>query len=700
MSQRLSSQSLLLLAIAAVLACVFAANAEARSTFLVSDGPGSTGDAGNTTHEGISGDGLRAFFSTQEPMTADDTDGQLDVFERGAGGSISRVSTGPSGGNGPFGALYAGNSEDGSRVVFSTLEPLTPDDLDDQRDVFMREGGVTTRLSTGPAGGNGPAPASAQRVAGNGQHVFIQTREQLTLDDGDDKVDVYDASPTGISLVSKGTQGGGGSHAFFVDASRDGSALVFKTWEPLIPSDTDGLGLDNYVRRGSDVYVVGGTYRAIVPDGLRIYTTTGGDIFEQTSVGSTLITTMAESATFRTLSRDGSHLYFTTGGSAVTVYEYTAGELHQLFTDGSDSFFFGGSSDDGTAMYFTSRGSFVEHDSDGAYDLYELRGGAFTVISVPGTGTSGPNTFTGSGTFVSAPLDGRRVFFTTSEKMAANDNDAGAQDIFERVHNETYLVSTGPTSTNQSILPTFRESSDDGTRVFFETTEQLVPVDTDAQSDAYISMDYYAYPKGATPMHIPLVMAQQPCTSPNRVHAEPLSFGSCSPPAGVSDLLEWGTPDANGASANGSGSVRLRVTGTLDDMAIDASVTDVRCRTAFGSCGTANAGAGPDYTGELRGVLPVRLSDRNNGPYATEQATLPDLELQFPLACTETAADDQEGSGCSASTSINTLYPGAVQPGSRAVFALEAVRIEDGGTDGQAATGPNETFLTQGVFTP
>ncbi len=499
--------------------CAFAADAQARSTFLVSDGPGATSYAGK--FGGISGDGLRVFFSSPEPMTADDTDGNLDVFERGTGGSISRVSTGPSGGNGPSGAFFAGNSEDGNRVVFSTAEPLTPDDLDDLSDVFVREGGVTTRLSTGLAGGNGPAPASAQGVAGNGQHVFIQTREQLTLDDGDDKADVYDASPTGITLVSKDTPG---AHSFFVDASTDGSAAVFKTWDPLNPSDRDGFLL---VRRGSDVYAVGGFYQDITPDGSRVYWTDGlfgdgDDVYEQTPAGSTLISTMPESIEYGALSRDGSHLFFSAAGG---IYEYTGGELHPLVS-GS----FQGASDDGTAVYFQTNAGLAPGDSDGQPDLYELRGGVFTVISVPGTGTSGPNTSSGSGTFLYAPLDGRRVFFTTAEKMAANDNDGGFEDIFERVRGDTYLVSTGPATTNQGIAPFFREASDDGTRVFFETTEQLVPVDTDAQFDAYISMDYYAYPKGATPMHIPLVMAQEPCTSPNRVHADPLSFGSCSPP--------------------------------------------------------------------------------------------------------------------------------------------------------------------------
>jgi len=213
-------------------------------------------------------------------------------------------------------------------------------------------------------------------------------------------------------------------------------------------------------------------------------------------------------------------------------------------------------------------------------------------------------------------------------------------------------------------------------------------------------MDYYPYPKGATPLYVPLVTAHEPCAAPNRAHAAPLAFGSCAPAAAVSDRLEWGTPDANGASANGSGFVRLRASGSpLGDMTIAAVVTDVRCRAALASCGASNAGGGPDYAGELRGVLPVRLSDRNSGALATEQATLPDLEFHFPIACTETVSD-LEGGSCSTATSMNALYPGAVEPGARAVFAFEQIAVEDGGADGLAGTDPNETFLTQGIFAP
>src|SRR5207302_10954758 len=92
----------------------------------------------------------------------------------------------------------------------------------------------------------------------------------------------------------------------------------------------------------------------------------------------------------------------------------------------------------------------------------------------------------------------------------------------------------------------------------------------------------YPRPKGATPLRASLVPAYQPCTSPNEQHGAPLSSNSCSPPAQASPNLTVGTLDANGAPANSVGSVRFDVKNnappTPNDVLIDVSTTDVRCR--------------------------------------------------------------------------------------------------------------------------
>src|SRR5215212_535557 len=70
------------------------------------------------------------------------------------------VSTGPAGGNGASGAVFRAASEDGSRVLFQTSEQLVAADTDAAMDLYQRSNGVTTLVSTGSTGGNGPNSAT------------------------------------------------------------------------------------------------------------------------------------------------------------------------------------------------------------------------------------------------------------------------------------------------------------------------------------------------------------------------------------------------------------------------------------------------------------------------------------------------------------------------------------------------------------
>jgi hypothetical protein len=44
--------------------------------------------------------------------------------------------------------------------------------------------------------------------------------------------------------------------------------------------------------------------------------------------------------------------------------------------------------------------------------------------------------------------------------------------------------------------------------------------------------------------------------------------------------------------------------------------------------------------------------------------------------------------------------PGAVPEGKRSVWRLGTIEVNDGGSDGLAATGGNTLFMKQGVFVP
>jgi len=215
-------------------------------------------------------------------------------------------------------------------------------------------------------------------------------------------------------------------------------------------------------------------------------------------------------------------------------------------------------------------------------------------------------------------------------------------------------------------------------------------------------------PKGATPIRVSIVPAFAACTAPNRTHGPPLAFPSCNPPVSTSGSVTVGTPDANGAAANGEASVTLAVIvgvpGPPDDsdVSIKSSGTDIRCKAGTTACGSANAADGADYTGELQGNATIRITDHFNAIAAgggTDPGTV--VDIPFPVAATCVAtASTAIGGTCTATTSANATVPGAVKDGKRATVEVGQISITDGGPDGVNGTAPNTLFGVQGIFIP
>ena len=216
------------------------------ATTLVSTGPAGGNGAFEGLFNGASEGGTKVFFQTDESLTASDTDSALDIYER-SGGATTLTSTGPSGGNGPSDALFQRASADGSQIVFSTAERMVGADTDSRLDLYQRSGGATTLLSTGPSGGNGPYDAFLSGMSRDGQRVFFETAEQLA-GDTDAFSDVYERAGGTTTRVSAGP-GGAGNGAFiavFLGTSEDGSRVFFSSAEKLVSTDTDNF---------SDIYV-------------------------------------------------------------------------------------------------------------------------------------------------------------------------------------------------------------------------------------------------------------------------------------------------------------------------------------------------------------------------------------------------------------------------------------------------------------
>jgi uncharacterized repeat protein (TIGR01451 family) len=212
----------------------------------------------------------------------------------------------------------------------------------------------------------------------------------------------------------------------------------------------------------------------------------------------------------------------------------------------------------------------------------------------------------------------------------------------------------------------------------------------------------YVRPRTANTLRFPFVPAFAACASPNRTHGPPLADPSCNPPVRASTNLTIGTPDANGAGANSSGFVKLNVlvqSPNPSDVRIAAAITDIRCDAVTTACGAANSLSGPDYTGQLELVLPLRITDRFSGAGGGVAATVSDTTFPVAMSCLEVASTTI-GSTCDINTTANAVLPGAVQTTRRTMWQFDQVKLFDGGPDSVASTAGNGLLATQGVFIP
>jgi len=208
------------------------------------------------TFGGISSDGSHVFFESNERISEADEDSSQDVYDWSGSGPATLVSTGSVGGNGAFNATYSGTAGNSGAVYFETSEALVAADEDSTQDVYVRSGGITTLVSTGPESPNGPAPASFQWASPDGSAAIFSTGEALVPADSDAVSDVYERKGGETTLISTGPEGGNGAFSSaFAKASDDGSRVFFVTAEPLVEEDEDETS-DIYLRADGETALV------------------------------------------------------------------------------------------------------------------------------------------------------------------------------------------------------------------------------------------------------------------------------------------------------------------------------------------------------------------------------------------------------------------------------------------------------------
>jgi hypothetical protein len=448
-------------------------------------------------YDGNSADGSVAVFSTKDQMVPGDTDQQLDVYVRSFDSSLAEyvtheVSLGPRGGNDALPAQYVGMSSDGNEIFFSTRESLVPGDTDSSGDIYMRvlSENRTVLVSQGGdcAGqgcGNGEVEADALPggISGDGNVVFFGTDERLSSTDTDSAFDIYarDLVSQTTTLVtapdpSCAVCASEGLDSQFRGTDEAGDRAFYTTAEQLAEADTDG-GQEDIYQRDLDAETTSlVSVEGICPPSLPV-----GQSCEPSYGGA---------------SADGSHVFFETNervdagdtDSSQDVYDWSGGATAALVSTGSTggnggaNAIYAGASPDGTTAYFETDEALIAGDADSAQDVYGRAGGVTTLVSA---GESGKGNLAVPASFDWASTSGTpAVAFATTEKMTAADTDNG-QDVYLRSGGVTTLVSTGPEGTGEAAA-VFAGASNDGARIFFVTSEALVPADTDSSSDIYL----------------------------------------------------------------------------------------------------------------------------------------------------------------------------------------------------------------------
>jgi hypothetical protein len=482
-------------AVLVALLCAAPAAANHSLIDLISTGPDAGGFSYSVAPVLTSADGGRVFFLTTDRLVGADADSAMDVYER-SGGVTTLISTGPLVGTQSFypgeypnggeslDATLLAVSSDGSRVTFSTAERLTGDDQDNESDIYQRAGGTTTLISTGADNRLGITVALAGASA-DGAHVVFQTIGRFASADTDTRNDLYDRFGGTTSLVSTGPTDDGDAavellpYSVGSPISTDGTHIFFFTNEKLAPEDLD---------TGGDIYERVGGVTKLISTGPTDSATGSSDTAFQTSFDH---------------SADGTHVIFDSNDKLVPedldtkadVYERVGNTTTLVSTGPTDTHSWPicvpppaspvchpRISADGTHIFFVTNESLTSEDTGGYADLYDRSGSTVKLVSIGPSGGNGP-VHVGTNPLALSD-DGSHVFFTTTESLVPSDTDT-AQDIYERSGGTTTtLASTGPIDTDPTQVVPFGSAfaSNDGARLFWGSNANLVPEDTNNNS--------------------------------------------------------------------------------------------------------------------------------------------------------------------------------------------------------------------------
>jgi hypothetical protein len=436
-------------------------------------------------------------------------DGWYDQYLFG-GPSPVWTSRGTIGGDGHFESVFGGASNDLSHVVFQSQEKLLPGlpDLTGGFYLYERSGGQTQLVNV-TAGGNvledgatlgngrftGSEPnfdsfdggTAANAVSDDGTKIFFES--PVPGSGSPTKVYMRDTAAGTTTAVSSNTT----LDALYAGAASDGSKVFFITSEALTGDDTD---------TDPDLYM---------------YDTTT-DTLTRVSHG-TSGTADANVAGVAAISDNGAHVYFVAlndigGGTSgqPNIYRYDTATDTTTFVatlsssssvdpnvySGNDAQHTAFTTPNGRTLVFLSDTNLTSYDAQGHREVYVYRtfpaGLSCASCRTNGTAPTGDadlgfRSDVGFSFGWTRPVsdDGSRVFFDTTDTLVGDDANGnvpngGAQDVYEYEDGIPSLISSGR-SNYPSWLATVSPSGND---VFFYSRAALVPSDIDGgEIDVY-----------------------------------------------------------------------------------------------------------------------------------------------------------------------------------------------------------------------
>jgi hypothetical protein len=223
------------------------------------------------TFAGMTNDGSTVYFTSNEQLTSDDTDNNIDLYmwSEENGGTITRISTGQnSAGNGTScGAGWIGGC--GVEVVptpneFFAVNPnrdtpfaheagdiyfYSPEQLAGargflgKRNLYVYRNGQVEFVTTLEAN----RPASRINVSNDGAHMALITSTKLTAYDNTGHGEMYTYNPATQAITCVSCKPDGSSPSYSVEGSQNGLFMTedgrafFSTKDALVQRDADGI---------------------------------------------------------------------------------------------------------------------------------------------------------------------------------------------------------------------------------------------------------------------------------------------------------------------------------------------------------------------------------------------------------------------------------------------------------------------------